>query len=130
MPNSYPVYILDLSGTDRIVFPDDRLDVSHSDFWESIVAGIVAEHFRIPVKRLRNLPYCQRRARIVVQNDGESVVYFGERQTKKLLKAISRAVGLPDLEWRYDDHEQRLEYDVSVFNRLLDERRLPGGYGS
>ena len=116
---SFPIYILDLSGIDRVVFPGDQRDLNHSDFWTSVAAKIVADHFRLPVKRLLNLPYCQRRARIVVRDD-EAAVYFGERHTKKLLKLISKSVGLTELEWRFDEHEQRLEFDVAKFNQLLE----------
>ena len=116
---NFPIYILDLSGVDRVVYPEDQIDLNHSDFWTSAVAKIVADHFRLPVKRLLNLPYCQRRARIVV-TDKEAAIYFGERHTKKLLKLISKSVGLPELQWRFDEHEQRLEFDVTEFNRLLE----------
>ena len=117
---SFPIYILDLSGDDFVAYPDGRVDLPHSDFWKSTVALIVAAHFQLPVKCLLNLPYCQRRARIVVRDD-EAVAYYGERQSKKLLKAISRSVELPNLEWRSDEHEQRLEFDVAEFERLVEE---------
>lgn len=117
---SFPIYILDLSGADYVAYPDDRLDVPHSDFWKSTVAAIVAAHFQLPVKRLLNLPYCQRRVRIVVR-DEEAVAYYGERQSKKLLRLIAKSVGLPELEWRSDEHEQRLEFDVAEFERLVEE---------
>ena len=117
---SFPIYILDLSGDDFVAYPDGRLDLPHADFWKSTVAAIVAAHFQLPVKRLLNLPYCQRRARIIVRDD-EAVAYYRERQSQKLLKTISKTVGLPDLEWRSDEHEQRLEFDVAEFERLVEE---------
>ena len=83
------------------------------------MANIVADHFDLPIKKLLSLPYCQRRARIVVR-EAEAVVDFVERQSKKLLKLISKAVALPDLEWQFDEHEQRLEFDVAEFERLLE----------
>ena len=119
MASSFPVYILDLSGTDRVVYPNGRLDIPHADFWKGTVAAIVADHFDLQVKRLLNLPYCQRRARIVVREDDAAVAYYGERQSKKLLKLIAKSVGLPNLEWRPDEHEQRLDFDVVEFERLL-----------
>ena len=82
------------------------------------VAAIVATHFGLSVKRLLNLPYCQRRARIVVRED-EAVVYYGERPSKKLLKLIAKSVGMPHLEWRSDEHEQRLDFDVAEFRRVV-----------
>lgn len=124
MPTSFPIYILDLSGEDRIVLPENREDLSHSEFWESVAAGIVAEHYRLPARRLKNLPYCQRRARMVLSRNKPPVIYYGEQQNDELLAAIAAAVDLPDLVWRYDDHEKRLEYDVSKLRQLIDARRL------
>lgn len=104
---SYPIYVLDLGGDDyAIVLPEDKVDIDHTDFWEATVARIVARHFHLPVEELLNLPYCQRRARI-----NDKIVYYGERPTKKLLRQIEKAVGETGLEWGYDDHEKRLEYD-------------------
>ena len=121
---SFPIYILDLSGDDYVAYPIGCIDVPHADFWKSTVAAIVAAHFQLPVKRLLNLPYCQRRARIVVRDD-EAVAYYGERQSQKLLKTISKSVKLPNLEWRSDEHEQRLDFDVVEFERLVkDSPRL------
>lgn len=119
LATSFPIYILDLSGTDQVVVSEDRLDVPHADFWKATVAAIVATHFGLSVKRLLNLPYCQRRARIVVRDD-EAVAYYGERPSKQLLKLIAKSVGLTNLEWRSDEHEQRLDFDVAEFERLVE----------
>lgn len=114
---SYPIYILDLGGDKyTIVFPENKEDINHSDYWEASVARIVAKHFRLAVEDLVNLCYCQRRARI---NDG--IVYYGERQTKKLLRQIERAVGETGLRFVYDEHEARLEFDVLEFTALLSQ---------
>lgn len=108
---SYPIYILDLGGDEyTIVFPEGKADLDHSAFWEQTVARIVARSLKLPVEELLNLPYCQRRARI-----NDKIVYYGEKPTKKLLRQIERAVGEAGLEWRYDDHEKRLEFDVIEF---------------
>jgi hypothetical protein len=115
---SFPIYILDLSGTDHVVHPDGFDDIPHSEFWKSIVAKRVARHFGLPVKWLLNLPYSQRRARIVVRNY-EAVANYGERQTKKLLRLISESVGLPHLKWRHDVHERRLDFDMTEFLKVM-----------
>lgn len=52
--------------------------------------------------------------------DDEAFAYYGERQSKKLLKLIAKSVGLSELQWRFDEHEQRLEFDVAEFERLLE----------
>ena len=111
---SYPVYVLDLGADEyTIVFPEGKVDIDHGDFWETIVARIVARHFHLPVEELLNLPYCQRRARV-----NDKIVYYGERQTKKLLRQIETAVGETGLQFACDDHEMRLEYDVMEFLSL------------
>jgi hypothetical protein len=106
---SYPIYILE----NLIVFPEGKKDVGHCEFWESTVHKMVAEHYHISAKRLFNLPYSQRRARIC-----NGKVYYGEEFKKILLKKIIKAVG-EKLEFAYDDHERRLAYDMRAFQRLI-----------
>jgi hypothetical protein len=112
--SSYPIYILDLGGKDySVVFPEGKVDLDHSDFWEKTVSRLVARHFRLPLEAVANMPYCQRRARI-----NGNIVYYGEKTTKKLLKMIEKAVGETGLRFAYDDHEKRLGYDVQDFTSL------------
>ena len=113
-PTTYPIYILDLSGTDRVVYPDDKQDISHTEFWEQTVAAIVAEYFRISLGPLKDLSYCQRRARIA----SNGAVYYGEPPNDALLRTIEAAVGQTGLTWVDDDHEKRLEMDVFEFQQL------------
>ena len=111
---SYPIYILDLGAKEySIVFPEGKVDINHSDYWEASVARIVAGHFHLPADELVNLCYSQRRARI---NDG--IVYYGEKPTKKLLRQIEKAVGETGLRFVYDEHEARLVFDVLEFTAL------------
>ena len=111
---SYPIYILDLGGRDySVVFPEGKVDLDHSAFWEATVARIVARHFRLPLEELVNMPYCQRRARI-----NDKIVYYGEKTTKKLLKLIEKTVGETGLRFGYDDHEKRLSFCVEEFAAL------------
>ena len=117
LSHSYPIYILDLDD-DVIVFATDKADISHSDFWEQTVAPLLARHLSIPLKPLLNLPYCQRRARVSTKG----LVFYGERQSKKLLRAIAKATGEPELRWAFDEHEVRLPFDVQDLERLLAER--------
>jgi hypothetical protein len=100
---------------DLAVFPKDKPDISHSEFWEQTVAPLLAQHFSIRLEPLLNLPYCQRRARI----SSKGLVFYGERQSKKLLRKISMATGEIDLRWAFDEHEIRLPFDVQEFERLL-----------
>lgn len=114
-PQSYPLYLLRFEDKWHIVFPEGKEDLGHSDFWEQTVSFLVAEHYKIPQKRLENLPYSQRRARVVEPDK----VYYGGEPDPDLLKAIRKAVGNKKLEFRHDDHERRLREDVSQFKRLL-----------
>lgn len=112
--SSYPIYIIDLpNGGCRIVFPEGKEDLNHADFWSSVVATVVAKSYRIPlrhIEELKNAPYCIRRARI----SSNGSIYFGEEQSDILMEAIRSAVGDRDLEWKFDEHESRTDYDMQV----------------
>src|SRR5258708_2880386 len=110
---SYPIYILRLGNTDKIVFPEGKEDLGHCDFWERCVASKVARHYRIPLEKLLDLPYCQRRARICSDK-----ILYGEALSKSLLAKIRKAVEQPELVFAFDEHEKRLAYDIQHFKRL------------
>jgi hypothetical protein len=114
---SYPVYLLEMDGKIIVCHPPSKKDIDHSEFWEATVSSIVAEHYKIPKRLLANLPYCQRRARVVGKR-----VYYGERPSKKLLLLVQKALGNKDLVFVYDDHEKRLKYDVAVLKKLVTAR--------
>lgn len=113
---TFPIYLLRFEDQWQVIVPEDRQDIGHTDFWEQTVSHLVAKRFRLPQKDLENLPYCQRRARIVEPDK----IYYGEEFDPRLLDAIRNAVGKVKLEFRYDDHERRLQEDVSQLKRLLD----------
>lgn len=119
-PRTFPIYLLRFDGEWEIVFPGD--DIGHADFWEQTVSFLVAERFGIPQKKLENLPYCQRRARIVEPD----IIYYGGKPDPDLLKAIRMAVGNTSLEFCHDDHERRLREDVSQFKRLVHRYAVSG----
>ena len=118
--NSFPIYLLKLGDETRVVFPDDRSDLGHTDFWEETISHLVAAFFHLPQAKLRDLPYCQRRARIV-----EAKVYYGETPDPILLKFIRQALANDNLDFYHDDHEKRLREDVRQFRKLL--RRYNSG---
>jgi hypothetical protein len=113
---SYPIYILKLGNTDKIVFPEGKEDLGHCDFWEQCVASIVARHYRIPLRKIIDLPYCQRRARVCSDK-----ILFGEALSKTLLARIRKAVEQPELVFVYDEHEKRLAHDVRRFRALKNQ---------
>ncbi len=115
MLTTFPIYILDLDDNDQVVFPDGKADISHLEFWEETAAAIVTEHFAIPLEPLKNLPYSQRRARI----SSNGLVYYGKEQSSELLETIAATVGESGLKWAFDEHEQRLEFDLMEFEELL-----------
>ncbi len=114
-PTTYPIYILDLGDAEPlIVVSPGKKDIDHSDFWAKTVSKIVAKRLKLPVRPLKNLPYCQRRARICGK-----VVLYGERTSRKLLRLIEKAVGETGMRFLYDDHEKRLPYDVADFRMVI-----------
>jgi hypothetical protein len=117
--NSFPLYLLKLGDDWKVVFPEDRADIPHPDFWEQTVSHIVARHYRIPQKRLANLPYCQRRARVVGNK-----VYMGARcPDPKLVTLVRESLGNEGLTFAFDEHERRLREDVRQFKRLVRRHR-------
>jgi hypothetical protein len=112
--HSYPIYLLHLGKRWQVVFPEDKEDIGHCDFWEETVSHLVADFFNVPERSLVNLPYSQRRARIC----GDKV-YYGEKPRQALLTSIKKAVGNENLVFVHDEHEQRLEADVREFKRLM-----------
>ncbi len=108
MPKSYPLYILD---DDSIVFTKE--DLNHVDFWNQKVAKNVSEMYRIPVHRLLNIPYCQRRARVVGKN-----LFCGEELSIDLVNKIKTVLNKKVLKVVYDQHETVLPYDVMILNNL------------
>jgi hypothetical protein len=113
---TFPVYILRLGNTQKIVFPEHREDIGHSEFWGRTVSHIVARHFGIPQSKLANLPYCQGRARVVGNR-----VYYGGKPDSTLLPLIRQALGNDELVFVYDHHEKRLREDVREFRRLVKQ---------
>lgn len=111
---SFPVYFLQLGDQWQVVVPADKQDIGHTDFWEQTVSFIVAQHYGVPAKKLANLPYCQRRGRVV-----GNVVYYGERPDPELLRLVRDTVGKQELEFVHDEHEKRLREDVRAFRRLV-----------
>src|SRR3974377_1350073 len=81
----YPVYLLRRGKQWHVVFPENRSDIGHTDFWEQTVSHIVAEHFKIPQQKLCNLPYCERRGRIV-----DNTIYYGGRAGPEHVEATQR----------------------------------------
>lgn len=118
---TFPIYILRLGKRNQIVFPADRADIGHTDFWESVVAPLVAKHYGISSRDLVNLPYCQRRARIV-----DHTIFYGEEQTPALLAAIRKVLGDDTLEFAYDEHEKRLQHDVAAFTARIGPSKRKG----
>jgi predicted Zn-dependent protease len=115
--NIFPLYILKLDDT-KVVLPDGKEDMGHSDFWEKAVSHVIARYYRIPQAKLLNLPYCQRRARVV----GDKC-YYGERTTPELLDLVRKEVGNERLAFVFDDHEKRLREEVIQFRRLVRRYR-------
>ena len=106
--SSFPVYIID---DGKIFYKKDK-DLGHTEFWEKEVSLYVSKKFKIPLKELVNIPYCQKRGRIV--NDK---FYCGELNIKSIKSKIKKLFG-KEIEIIYDDHEKMLEYDRRIFEGL------------
>ena len=117
---SYPLYILRLGSELRVVFPEGKQDIRHTEFWEQTVSRIVASYYGIPQRQFVDLPYCERRARVVGHH-----VWYGEDHDPVLLELIRKAVGDEALVFCHDEHEKRLKDDVKQFKRLV--RKYKGG---
>lgn len=104
----FPVYILD---DDTIIFLKE--DIGHVEFWEQHVSLVASKKFNISRHLIKNLPYCQRRGRVVLNN-----FYCGEKISKKLIGNIEKTLGCK-LKFVYDDHETRCPFETSSFNGLI-----------
>lgn len=103
----FPVYVLD---DDSILYL--KKGWSHTKFWRQIVCEIVANKYGISKNKLKNLPYCQRRARVVRNN-----FYYGEKISKELFKKIEKVLEMK-LKIVHDEHETRCEISVAEFKGL------------
>lgn len=104
----FPVYILD---DDTVIFLEKEID--HVEFWEKYVSLDVAKKNNVSTHLIKNLPYCQRRGRVVLNN-----FYCGEKISKKLLKKIESLIKRK-LVLVYDEHETRCSLDVHSFKSLI-----------
>ena len=103
----FPVYILDDDDIEYL-----KEDCDHSQFWHKVVSKIVAEKTGIPLRNLINLPYCQRRARVVGNK-----IYYGEKMSFSLFKKIKNVLKI-ELDLCYDEHESRCEISVLEFKGM------------
>ena len=90
----FPVYILD---TGDILYTIE--DKNHVDYWEETVHQIVAAKLKVPRSEIRNMPYCQKRARVV-----GNILYCGDKLSKATLRKINKLLGC-ELILKFDDHE-------------------------
>jgi len=122
---SYPIYILDLPNGDvEIVFPENKEDLDHVNFWETQIVQKVCELYGLDAEDescLSESPYCMRRARIT----SKGYIFFGEEQSDELLTKIREAVDQPELVFQFDDHEVRLEYDQLILRTVLNSKDEP-----
>lgn len=98
----FPVYILD---DDTILY--EIQDINHVDYWKNVVSIIFSKKYGISKSYILNLPYSQRRARVVGNK-----FYCGEKITKKLFKKIEKTLNRK-LSYIYDEHETRCEFETA-----------------
>ena len=107
LDGGFPVYILDDDTITYIL-----KDVTHVEYWFKVVSKIVAKKNKILRRKIINLPYCQKRARVV-----GNCFYCGEKITKKTFKKIEKTLKRK-LKYIYDEHETRCEINLEEFNLL------------
>lgn len=110
LDGGFPIYILD---DDTVLFSKEGWD--HPTYWENIVSKAVAEKHKIDRSKIVNLPYSQKRARVVENN-----FYCGEEISKKLFNKIQKLLKLK-LNLVYDEHETRCPYELAEFKGLLKD---------
>ena len=103
----FPVYLLD----DGSVF-FAREDLGHTEFWEREVALEASRRLGVPLDGILDLPYCQRRGRVV-----GGVLYCGEGLSLIELRSVERSVGMR-LRVVHDDHETRCVLSLGEFRAL------------
>jgi hypothetical protein len=108
----YPLYILD----DGTVFLCDK-GMNHVDYWEETVCFAAARALGVSASEIANMPYCQKRARVVGDN-----LYCGDKLSKAVLKKINKLVGR-ELVLKYDDHETRCDISVRHLKGLRTQGR-------
>jgi len=110
LDGGFPLYILD-DETIIYIFAD----WDHSKLWRNFVCKEVSVKYGISFVELFNMPYCQRRGRVVGKN-----LFCGEKITKKLFLRIKKILGM-DLVLCYDEHETRCELSVARLESLKIE---------
>lgn len=108
----FPVYILD---NGNVLYTS--LNINHDQFWEETVHYIAARQLGVPSYKIKNLPYCQKRARIVGH-----VLYCGESLPKRIKLKLLKLFG-PDLDIVHDDHEVRCEISTRYLKGLKNLSR-------
>ncbi len=103
----FPIYILD---DDSIEYLQE--DCDHSRFWSETVSKKVSQNTGIPLRILIDMPYCQRRARVV-----GSRLYYGEKMSAFLFNKIKNILKM-DLVLVHDEHEARCEISLMQFNGM------------
>ena len=104
----FPIYILD---DDSVFFL--KKDIGHVKFWEKVVSKILEKKYSISAKEIINLPYCQRRARIV-----GNILYCGEKLSKKIIRKIEKEVNIK-LIYKYEEHETRCKFEISKLKNII-----------
>lgn len=117
----------------------DFPDCDHVRMWESDLSHVVADHYGASQKDLAMFPYSFPRGRIVNLNPSKSeitipsdrhnsrwAVYYGKdlpggdaKWKAKILSAFDLSSFIGRVEWKFDDHEIKLEEDVTAVSNIL-----------
>ena len=116
----------------------DFPDCAHAQMWEDDLSHVVADHYKVPQKKLASLPYAFPRGRIANLNPGRGittpsdrygdkwVVYYGKdlpggdgKWKAKILSSFDLSSFIGRVEWKLDDHEITQEEDVAEMVGLI-----------
>jgi len=113
--------------------------VEHVDIWEKDVSVIVAEHYKVSQEEVALHPYGFPRGRVVNLNPSKKeiatkaemygsqwAVYHGDdlpggtaKWQRQIVGAFDLAPAIGRINWRFDNHEIRTDYDVEALSALL-----------
>jgi hypothetical protein len=120
MPVCFPFYIISVNDKWTIMYPADKADIGHPEYFKNVVSEVLSDDRGIPYSKIKDLCYSQirRYKRKNVPIPSGDTIYIGENldDNKFIVDLLNSE--FPGVEIKYDDHHKRQEDDVDRFNSL------------
>jgi hypothetical protein len=138
MPVCFPFYIISVNDKWTIMYPADKADIGHPEYFKNVVSEVLSDDRGIPYSKIKDLCYSQIRGRYATKRDSKRLspsqirrykrknvpipsgdtIYIGENldDNKFIVDLLNSE--FPGVEIKYDDHHKRQEDDVDRFNSL------------